>query len=248
MERFVVSLFDNFADALSAVSDLEDNGFHRDDISVIAQDEVLRRSPRLEESVDIYQVLGRPRAATFRAIGPVMGSGYIFKYIIEQPVQTSSHSLVDMLTAGGVPADHARIYSEAVRRGAVMVAVRDSGGNAERAAVILDEHDSLGMDDYVQRWRQEGWADFDEDSDPMDAGELNWPQNITAIPGEPPPEPAEDERNWPMDITGSFEPSTESPEEESWPHDITAREDEKGEELEDQELNWPHNLTARRDK
>jgi hypothetical protein len=247
MDRFVVSLFDNFSTALSAVTDLEDNSVHQDDISVIAQDAVLRRSPRLE-SVDIYQVLGKPRAATFRAIGPVMGSGYIFTYMTERPIHTGSFSLVEMLTKGGVPENDARMFAEAVRRGAVLIAVRESGENAERVAEILDRHDSLVMDDYVREWRQEGWSDFDENADPMDYGELNWPQNITAIPGERQPEP-EEERNWPMDITESYEPSTESPEEESWPASITSRDDETREDIgEEEEINWPHNLTARRDE
>lgn len=245
MDRLAVSLFDNFASAMDAITDLENNGFSGDDISVIAQDTILRRSPRLE-SVDLYTVLGRPHVTTFRAIGPVMGSGYIFSYMTERPARTEAYSLVEMLQAGGVPHHDANVYAEAVRRGAVMVAVRETGGDVERAAHILDAHNALVMDDYVSEWRQAGWESFDENADPMDYDSLNWPQNITAIPGERQPEP-EEERNWPMDITESYEPSTESPEGESWPASITRREDETVEENNEEEtIDWPHNLVGRR--
>lgn len=67
--RTVVALYDRFEDAQSAIQALNDSGFHREDINLLASDEHGEYSRGLDTTAEA----GAEGAATGAGIGAVLG-------------------------------------------------------------------------------------------------------------------------------------------------------------------------------
>jgi stress response protein YsnF len=72
--------------------------------------------------------------------------------------KSAGRSFLDSLTKLNVPRDRAELYTEAVRRGSVVVVARAADDNAEQIAAIFDRHRSLDLERAHERWRSEGWT------------------------------------------------------------------------------------------
>lgn len=128
--KTVVGLMDSSTQARSAVMDLLNSGFQRNDISTMASD--VDRQGFMSES-------GYSESATN------------FRFL---PVGTSS--LTDM----GVHEDDAQFYSEGVNRGGFLLAVSCDDDRAEKAADILRRNGAVDIDERSQLWRKEGWTGY----------------------------------------------------------------------------------------
>jgi uncharacterized protein (TIGR02271 family) len=60
----------------------------------------------------------------------------------------------------GVDASDAHAHAEGVRRGGALVALRCSGGDAERARKILDGAEPEDLDERMSSWKAEGWKGY----------------------------------------------------------------------------------------
>jgi hypothetical protein len=67
--------------------------------------------------------------------------------------------LVGALMELGVPEEEAHLYTEGIRRGGTLVAVRTSDDLASRAAGILDDHNPIDIDRRSAEWRGDGWTE-----------------------------------------------------------------------------------------
>ncbi|WP_046864682.1 YsnF/AvaK domain-containing protein [Microvirga massiliensis] len=69
----------------------------------------------------------------------------------------ASDRVANYLMRNGVPDDDARTFSEGVRRGHSLIAVRCDDDEVDRVVSILDGDDALDLDERRAAWRSEGW-------------------------------------------------------------------------------------------
>lgn len=69
--------------------------------------------------------------------------------------------------------DEAGTYSEAVRRGATVLAVDlPDGADTDQVREALEDAGAIDIDERTQYWRQQGWTGYRSDSKPLSADEI----------------------------------------------------------------------------
>jgi len=63
-------------------------------------------------------------------------------------------------------------YAEGVRRGGTLVSVVASGNEADRAALILNEHGAVDVNRRAQEWRKAGWTGYSANAPALSAQDL----------------------------------------------------------------------------
>lgn len=193
--KTVVGVFDQVADAKRVVSELENAGFSRDDISVVANKntsgtdsgavttdaeiETSGAGSHLASDAGIGAALGgvgglllSVAGLAIPGIGPVLAIGPIVAALSGAGIGAVAGGIVGALTESGVPEEEAHHYAEGVRRGHCLVTVRTDEANAERAREVMDQHGSVNVDDRVSNWRDRGWTQHEAGSAPLSADEL----------------------------------------------------------------------------
>jgi hypothetical protein len=196
MTRTVVGLFDDYAAAQNVVQELIDNGFHRDYISVFANEQ----ARGIYETHDARQVgdankvsegagagatggtvlggaLGLLVGAGLLAIpgiGPVLAAGPLAAAIgstaagglVGAGIGAAAGGLLGALIGAGVPEQDAEHYTEGVRRGGTLVTVETEDRMADNAYRIMQRHGAVDINERGEQWRREGWTGFDSAADP----------------------------------------------------------------------------------
>jgi hypothetical protein len=67
--------------------------------------------------------------------------------------------LTGAIASWGIPEKEARLYSEAVRRGGALVAVRAPESKAAAVAAIMDRHNPVDVARRAAEWEAAGWRD-----------------------------------------------------------------------------------------
>jgi uncharacterized protein (TIGR02271 family) len=136
MPKTVIGLLEDVAEAQHIFQDLVDNGFHRDDISVIAhQERAATPEPGSKWAARTLSVAG---------LGPVLASGPLGEALSSVHGGPMSTSLLEVLKDQGVPADQAQWYLEGVRQGGALVAVDTDDADAERAVDLMSRYTQRG--------------------------------------------------------------------------------------------------------
>jgi uncharacterized protein (TIGR02271 family) len=128
MAKTVIGLFDEFSEAQQVLQDLLDNGFRRDDISLIAHQGHSIPKPTSEWAVRTLSIPG---------IGPVLATGPMAAALTSVSGGPAADGLMNVLTDRGVPSDEAHWYTEGVRRGGALVIVEADDAEANQAADIM---------------------------------------------------------------------------------------------------------------
>lgn len=199
MPKTVVGLFDDFSSAQEAVKDLVQNGFARENISMIANDVRGDYSNELKDvnvsdadsvaaGAGIGAVLGGIGGLllgigifVIPGIGPVLAAGPIIATLGGAGVGAVAGGMVGALTKAGVPKHEADIYSEGVRRGGTLLTVYTEDETAEQAAVIMNNHNPVDLEQRQAEWRSENWTSFDEGAEPY-AFDRNQTESPKPIP------------------------------------------------------------------
>jgi hypothetical protein len=195
MTRTVVALFDDFNDASGAVRDLVDNGFSRDDISLMASDPENQYSRYIgttpeEEATGAAQGAGVGAgigavvgglggllvglgALAIPGIGPIIAAGPLAAALTGLAGAGAgavaggvTGGLLGALVDMGVPEDTAQYYAEGVRRGGHLVTVRTADHMSDRAVDLLNRHNPVDINERTAAWREEGWQGFNEQGEP----------------------------------------------------------------------------------
>ncbi len=202
MARTVVALYDDFASANAAVRELVDNGFRRDDISLLASDEsgeyrrYIDRDAPAETSATaqgagvgagIGAVIGGLGgllvglgALTIPGVGPVLAAGPLAAALTGLAGAGAgavaggvTGGLIGALVDMGIPEDTAEYYAEGIRRGGTLVTVRTDDGQADRAVEIMNRHDPIDINERASQWRESGWSGYDPTAEPYRAEEMS---------------------------------------------------------------------------
>jgi len=164
--------------AKRAAIDLESAGIPHEDISIVANNEGGKYAPVVDSTTStdytgnaigqdalvgagIGGVAGLLLGITGFAIpgfGWVAGAGWLMTTLLGAGTGAVIGGLVGSLTAVGVPAEDAANYTEGVRRGGILLAVRASDEVAHRAAQILGDDGAVDIDERAEQFRQGGFT------------------------------------------------------------------------------------------
>jgi hypothetical protein len=187
--RNVVGLYQRIEDALKAVQALSENGFRKEEMTIIARDINGKYSRALEEvkarngqdlgdgaaaGAGIGGVLGGIGgllvglgALAIPGIGPVIAAGPIVSTLIGAGVGAVAGGLIGMLVDLGIPEEHANVYAEGLRRGGTLLVARTEDQRASQAADIMNRFGPVDLDKKATWWH-EGIIGGNQDESPVE--------------------------------------------------------------------------------
>ena len=132
-------VYDSYAQARSAVSDLESAGVGSSEISIVANKYVSKEYADVEDvsatgkGAGIGAALGGTAGLlaglgllAIPGLGPVVAAGWFAATAVGAAAGAATGGVVGALVEAGESKEHAHVYSEAVRRGGTLVTVRTS--------------------------------------------------------------------------------------------------------------------------
>jgi hypothetical protein len=176
--KTIIGAFDTTAQAEMAANALVNAGIARDDISVIANNEGGAYAPVTETTSDGAVVTGHAvghdakvgaewgagigflvglSGLAVPGLGWIASAGWFAGTILGAGTGAIIGGLVGALTHVGVPHEEAVQYTEAVRRGSVLLAVRAEDASAQRIADVLNGAGAIDINERGAESRQSGW-------------------------------------------------------------------------------------------
>lgn len=189
MAKTIVGSFDSFEEAQEVVRDLQQRGYSRDDISVIANN----ATGKYSETAATVSETGANTATGAAAggvlggaaglvvglmglaipgIGPIVAAGPIAAALAGAGVGAVAGGLIGGLTGVGVSEDDASYYAESVRRGGALVTVRADDSKADDAVHVMRSHGAVDIERRVEQWKQQGWTRHDPSATPYSVDQL----------------------------------------------------------------------------
>ncbi|MDQ6664364.1 MAG: general stress protein [Acidobacteriota bacterium] len=156
--RTVVGLFDTFTEAQQVARDLEQQGFSRENISIVANDAtgeyagagVADAGSGAGTGAAIGGAAGLALglvALAIPGVGPIIAAGTLATALTGAGIGAVAGGLIGALTHMGVPEEEASYYSEGVKQGGALVMVKAEGDRAGRAASILERSGAESVDE-----------------------------------------------------------------------------------------------------
>ncbi len=175
MPQTIVGLYDTLIDAQRSVQDLVNNGFPRDDISIVTNDVdgnyaryLKPESTLATEGAGGGAVIGALTglligmgALTLPGIGAAIIAGPLLG-MIGAGIGAMTGGLLGALVSLGISEDSASYYAEGIRRGATLLIVQTADEMANRATQIVNRHGPVDVERRSALWRAGGWTSFDE--------------------------------------------------------------------------------------
>jgi hypothetical protein len=175
MTRTITALFDDYDDAVDAVTRLKEAGIPDAQISLISGREEQRSSTTSAADDDDVSDAGKGAAIggaigggagllaglgmlAIPGLGPVVAAGWLASTLAGLAAGATTGGLIGALTDSGLSEDEAHAYAEGIRRGGTMVSVRVDDALAPRALDILDDEGTVNMDQRTAQWRNDGWS------------------------------------------------------------------------------------------
>ena len=175
MKRTITALFDDYDDAVEAVSQLRQAGITDADISLVSGSEKHRSPVGSDEDDDTVSDAGKGAAIggaigggagllaglgmlAIPGLGPVVAAGWLASTLAGLAAGAATGGVVGALVDAGVSEDQAHAYAEGIRRGGTMVTVRVDESLADPALDILGDEGTVNMDQRTAQWRNEGWG------------------------------------------------------------------------------------------
>lgn len=193
-ENTVVALFDEFEDAMGALSDLVQAGIARDRITLLANSASAHHPSVLSNPAYAREDMEKPEsdATSGLGLGVVIGAGIggFLGYLlgsgtIALPFLTGLINgqtwiavaagtvlggivggLVGWLMDRGVSDEDEKLYAEGIKHGGTLVTVHLPEDLVDRAKVIFKSRGAVDIETRDAEWRAEGWVSFDPDDMP----------------------------------------------------------------------------------
>lgn len=196
MAKTIVGSFDSFEEAQEVLRDLQQRGFARDDISVIANNASGRYGSEGQLPRDAATSVSDTGAGTatgaaaggvlggaaglvvglmglaIPGVGPIIAAGPIAAALAGAGVGAVAGGLIGGLTGVGVSEDDAEYYAESVRRGGALVTVRADDARAEEAASAMRSRGAVDIERRVEQWKEQGWTRYDPTATPYSVDQL----------------------------------------------------------------------------
>lgn len=186
--RTVTGLFDDYADASSAVSELEAQGVPSSDISIVSNngDRLHEESNAAEGAgtgAGIGAVVGGAGGLltglglmAIPGVGPVVAAGWLAATAAGAAAGAvaggAAGGIIGALTSSGVPERDAHFYAEGVRRGGTLVTAKVDDALAPEAEAILKRSNWVDPTERRAAYEKQGWTRFDETLSPYEAEQI----------------------------------------------------------------------------
>lgn len=161
--RTVLGVFRNRVDAEHAISDLEENGFDTQDLSIMMRDTAEGRKFAEESGSNVMQgaVGGAATGAVVGAIaipglgailigGPLASAfgltGAAASTVTGAATGALAGGIIGALVGLGLPEERAKVYEEELREGAILLAVPTIASQEEAVIEILDANRASQID------------------------------------------------------------------------------------------------------
>ncbi|NKE74298.1 MULTISPECIES: hypothetical protein [Brucella/Ochrobactrum group] len=186
---YITGLFDNYDDAADAVRALEEAGISSDNISLISNNtdgryagDALKGDDGAVTGAETGAGLGAVAGGgaglltglgllSIPGVGPVVAGGWLTATLVGL-VGGVTGGIVGALVDTGVPEEEAQAYSEAVRRGSALVAVRCDETQRGKVEAILDDWGRVDIGQRRDAYLEEGWESFNASAAPYTADEI----------------------------------------------------------------------------
>lgn len=186
MSRTITRLFDNYADARNAVSELEAMGIPQSDLSIIANNadsshgdhdagdhDGVNDDGDVSRGVTTGAVLGGAGGLlaglgllAIPGLGPIVAAGWLAATAAGAGVGAlggaATGTIVGALKNAGHTDDEAHVYSEGVRRGGSLVSAKVPDDQVSQAEAVLERNKSVDAATRGTAYRESGWTAFDE--------------------------------------------------------------------------------------
>jgi len=184
-QQTITALYDSYADARTAVGEIEGSGIPHGDISLVSNNEGDRHAgvvgdgsgdaaakDRAKDGTGAGATLGTVAGGAagllaglgliaIPGVGPVVAAGWLVATLTGAGIGAAAGGFAGALTGAGVGEADAHAYGEGVRRGGTLVTVRIDPARAALAptvTAILERHGAVDLDEKANAWRAEGWA------------------------------------------------------------------------------------------
>jgi len=180
MTKTVIGTYRNLESAIEVVNRLVDAGFHRNSISVIANDADEKYASYIDQDggmddtakgAGIGAAIGGLGglllglgALAIPGIGPVIAAGPIAAALAGAGVGAVTGGIIGALIDLGIPEESAHMYAESVRRGNVLVAAQVADNKVNEATRLMQHSGLIDIEREADTWRSSGWSRFDGDS------------------------------------------------------------------------------------
>lgn len=172
MTKVTISrLFDDYADAQSAVRQLREAGVSDDDISVIANNADKWYNPDYAAGAGKGAAIGAGFGGfggllaglgllAIPGLGPVVAAGWFAAAATGAAVAGAAGGVIGMLAEAGVAVNDAEVYAESIRRGGSLVSARVEAGSKDKFEAILNPS-SVDIAARRNELGATGWRGFD---------------------------------------------------------------------------------------
>jgi hypothetical protein len=194
-------LYDSYAQATQAVSNLETAGVPPGDISIVSNnsdnwysENTARTAGQTTIDRDHNGVDDRAQGTTtgvgigasaggvvglltglgllaIPGVGPVVAAGWLASLAVGAAVGGTAGGIIGALTQAGTSSEDAYMYAEGIRRGGTLVSARVADGDRDRYEALLDRS-SVNIRDRGAAWRKAGWQNFDPNAAPYTAEQI----------------------------------------------------------------------------
>lgn len=201
MSRTITRLFDDYADAKTAVAELERIGVPHSDLSIVANNahgahgkggandgdhdvtdvndhgDVSRGASTGAVLGGVGGLLAGLGLLAIPGLGPIVAAGWLASTAAGAAIGgvggAATGSLVGALKNAGHSDEEANVYSEGVRRGGTLVSARVDDDLVGQAEAVLNGNRGVGADTRGADYRRAGWTKFDENAAPYSADEID---------------------------------------------------------------------------
>jgi uncharacterized protein (TIGR02271 family) len=192
--KTVIGLFDSLTDARNVVNQLDNAGFDRDHISMIANDAAGEYQTDDTNATGAgattgavvggaLGVLAGLGALAIPGIGPVIAAGPLFAGLAGAGVGAVAGGLVGSLVDAGIPEEDARHYTEGVRRGGTLVLAKVEDDASDEAAEIMNRNHAVDIKERSAAWQSRGWSGYDDRAEPYSVDEIQAERAYYEKPG-----------------------------------------------------------------
>lgn len=176
-------LFDDYADAQSAVRQLREAGIPDADISVIANNADKWYAPDYAAGAGKGAAIGAGFGGfggllaglgllAIPGLGPVVAVGWFAAAATGAAVAGAAGGAIGMLAEAGVAVNEAEVYAESIRRGGSLVSAKVEAGDKHRFEAILNPS-SVDIAARRDELAATGWRGFDPHAPDPTADEIS---------------------------------------------------------------------------
>jgi len=206
MLKTVTRLFDDYADATAAVSDLEALGVAHGDISIVGSNADKAHGAHGIDGHDVHDGVSKGAVTgtlvggaggllaglgmlAIPGIGPIVAAGWLITTAVGAGVGAAAAGaaggLIAALKDAGESDEDAHVYSEGVRRGGTLVSAKVPEELVREAEATLERHRSVTAATRGEAYRASGWSAFDDKADAYSPEEIRRERGLhTGVNGQ----------------------------------------------------------------